>query len=94
MFDKERFHNQLALNLGYERIVNNKRYNIKIEYDKQDIPVVTVLWHDNQNYVIHVTDNGLLQDMEELPPKIKEIADALDCVYEPVFVMGDSGEKV
>ena len=26
--------------------------------------------------------------------EIKEIADALDCVYEPVFVMGDSGEKV
>ena len=81
MFDKERFHNQLALNLGYERIVNNKLYNIKIEYDKQDIPVVTVLWHDNQNYVIHVTDNGLLQDMEELPPKIKEIADAIHRAY-------------
>ena len=26
--------------------------------------------------------------------EIKEIADALNCVYEPVFVMGDSGEKV
>ncbi len=26
--------------------------------------------------------------------EIKEIADALDCVYEPVFVMTDSGEKV
>ena len=26
--------------------------------------------------------------------EIKEIAKALDCVYEPVFVMTDSGEKV
>ena len=26
--------------------------------------------------------------------EIKEIADALECVYEPVFVMRDSGEKV
>ena len=26
--------------------------------------------------------------------EIKEIADALDCVYEPVFVMEDSGDRV
>lgn len=34
MFNKERFHNQLALNLGYQRIVNDKRINIGIN-DKQ-----------------------------------------------------------
>ena len=34
MFNKERFHNQLALNLGYQRIVNDKRINISID-DKQ-----------------------------------------------------------
>ena len=34
MFNKERFHNQLALNLGYQRIVNDKRINIIID-DKQ-----------------------------------------------------------
>ena len=32
--NKERFHNQLALNLGYQRIVNDKRINISID-DKQ-----------------------------------------------------------
>ena len=32
--NKERFHNQLALNLGYNRIVNDKRVNISID-DKQ-----------------------------------------------------------
>ena len=26
--------------------------------------------------------------------EIKEIADALNCVYEPVFVMNDNGEKI
>ena len=31
MFDKERFHNQLALNLGYKRIVNDKHINISID---------------------------------------------------------------
>ncbi len=34
MFNKERFHNQLALNLGYQRIINDKRINISID-DKQ-----------------------------------------------------------
>ena len=32
--NKERFHNQLALNLGYQRIINDKRINISID-DKQ-----------------------------------------------------------
>lgn len=29
--NKERFHNQLALSLGYQRIVNDKRINISID---------------------------------------------------------------
>jgi hypothetical protein len=32
--NKDRFHNQLALNLGYQRILNDKRINISID-DKQ-----------------------------------------------------------
>ena len=31
MFNKEKFHNALALSLGYERIVNDKRFNLSIE---------------------------------------------------------------
>lgn len=34
MFDKNRFHNQLALNLGYQRIFNDKHINISID-DKE-----------------------------------------------------------
>ena len=43
MLDKDRFHNQLALNLGYERIVNDKRINISID-DKQypDDVIITI----------------------------------------------------
>ena len=41
MFDKDRFHNQLALNLGYQRIVNDKRINISID-DKQKTDDVIV----------------------------------------------------
>lgn len=32
--NKERFHNQLALNLGYQRIVKDKRINISIDDKK------------------------------------------------------------
>ena len=40
MFDKERFHNALALSLGYERIVKDKR--ITIHVDDSDDPWVTL----------------------------------------------------
>jgi len=40
MFDKERFHNSLALSLGYERIVKDKRITIKVE--ESDDPWVTL----------------------------------------------------
>lgn len=40
MFNKERFHNALALSLGYERIVKDKR--ITIEVDENDDPWVTL----------------------------------------------------
>lgn len=40
MFDKERFHNTLALSLGYERIVKDKR--ITIQVDDSDDPWVTL----------------------------------------------------
>ena len=40
MFDKERFHNALALSLGYERIVKDKR--ITIQVDDSDDPWVSL----------------------------------------------------
>lgn len=36
----ERFHNELAMRLGYERIVNDKRLQISVE--ESDVPVVTL----------------------------------------------------
>jgi len=41
MFNKDRFYNQLALNLGYQRIVNDKRINISID-DKQFLDDVMI----------------------------------------------------
>lgn len=39
--NKERFHNAFALNIGYERLVNDKRIAIKIDDTILD-PVVTL----------------------------------------------------
>lgn len=44
MFVKERFHNALALSLGYERIVKDRR--ITIEVDDSDDPWVTLKFLD------------------------------------------------
>lgn len=38
--DKDKFHNQIALHLGYNRIVKDKRFNIKI--DDADVPKVMI----------------------------------------------------
>ena len=40
MFSKDKFHNQIALHLGYDRIVKDKRFNIKI--DDADVPKVMI----------------------------------------------------
>lgn len=38
----ERFHNQLAIHLGYDRIVNNKGIAIKVEYDNPNDPRIAI----------------------------------------------------
>lgn len=41
MFSKDKFHNQLALHLGYGLILNDKRCHIKID-DNSEPPIVTI----------------------------------------------------
>ena len=40
--NKDRFHNQLALRLGYDRIANNKGLAIKVEYDNPNDPRIVI----------------------------------------------------
>ena len=43
MFNKERFHNSLAVNLGCKRLIDDKRFEIKVNYDiNPNDPWVTV----------------------------------------------------
>ena len=81
--NKERFHNVLALSLGYERIVKDKR--ITIQVDDSDDPWVTLKFQGRPE-VIRIKASGeadaaLTADASELRDDIKVIADAVHQAY-------------
>jgi len=81
--NKERFHNALALSLGYERIVKEKR--ITIQVDDSDDPWVTLKFQGRPE-VIRIKASGeadaaLTADASELRDDIKVIADAVHQAY-------------
>lgn len=61
--NKERFHNQLALNLGYQRIVNDKRINISID-DKRypDDVMISISVDGFSKPICYKASEGLSQD--------------------------------
>ncbi len=74
MFDKDRFHNQLALNLGYQRIVNDKRINICVD-DKQypDDVMVSISIDGFSKSICYKASEGLSQnDMDCLDKYVCE----------------------
>lgn len=81
MFDKDRFHNQLALNLGCERILKDTRYSIKVEYDEQGTPVVSITGLNNKSIVFNASENFEMDKRADLTPDIKQIYDAVHQAY-------------
>ena len=87
MFNKDRFHNQLALTLGYQRIVNDKRINISIG-DKlypNDV-LVSIAIDGFSRPICYKASEGLSQDdMDSLDKNgyedIKVIVDAVHQAY-------------
>lgn len=85
--NKDKFHNQLALNLGYQRIVNDKRINIIID-DKQypyDV-MVSISIDGSSRSICYRASEGLSQnDMDCLDENgcedIKMIVDAVHQAY-------------
>ena len=66
--NKDRFHNQLALNLGYQRIVNDKHINISID-DKlyPDDVMISISIDDLPRPICYKVSEGLSQnDMDFL----------------------------
>lgn len=80
MFNKDRFHNQLALNLGYQRLLNDNRYNIKIEESKNGGISVCVIGFGKQIlFEEPVTDYE--SSIQNTNPEIKEMIRAVHQAY-------------
>ena len=87
MFNKDKFHNQLALNLGYQRIVNDKNINISID-DKRypDDVMVSISVDGFSKPICYKASEGLSQnDMDYRDERgsddIKIIFDAVHQAY-------------
>ena len=83
MFDKERFHNALALSLGYERIVKDKR--ITIEVDDSDNPWVSLKFNNSPDVIRFKAsgeaDTALVGRTTAMQDEIDYIADAVHQAY-------------
>ena len=85
MFNKDRFHNQLALNLGYQRIVKDKRINISID-DKQypDDVMISISVEGISRSICYKASEGLSQRNDYAGggnDDIKLIIDAVNDAY-------------
>lgn len=79
MFNKERFHNALALSLGYERIVKDKR--ISIDVDDSDDPWVTLKFQGCLETIrIKASDDNNEIVLKNIPIDKEEIRLIIDAV--------------
>lgn len=83
--NKERFHNALALSLGYERIVKDKRITILV--DDFDDPWVTLKFHHCPEVIRFKASCGEADAVEtenvpEMQNEVKIIFDAVHHAYE------------
>ena len=78
----ERFHNELAMRLGYERIVKDKR--ILISVDESDDPCVTLEVQGEKDVIFNASSNSdfLYSEIPEMHNEIKTIVDAVHCAFE------------
>ena len=79
--NKERFHNALALLLGYERIVKDKR--ITIEVDEADDPWVPLKIQGHPD-VVRFKASGDVDEMElnNIPAMQEDIKQIVDAVHQ------------
>ena len=76
----ERFHNELAMQLGYERIVNNKRILISVE--DSDFPCVTLKVQGHDDIRFKASDNAEDVKLAFIPGMQNEIRIIVDAVHQ------------
>ena len=80
--DIERFHNELAMRLGYERIVKDKRILISVE--ESDDPWVTLKIDGNEDLRFNASEELVeVKSLKnhEMHDEIKRISDAVHHAY-------------
>ncbi|WP_091854862.1 hypothetical protein [Prevotella communis] len=81
--NKERFHNALALSLGYERIINDKRTTIQV--DDSDDPWVTLKCQGCPEVVRFKAsgeaDAAMAEKISTMQDEINYIVDAVHQAY-------------
>lgn len=78
----EKFHNELAMRLGYERIVKDKRITISV--DETDNPCVTLKVHEQDYLRFRASDNAddlKWQADSEMKNELITILDAVHQAY-------------
>ena len=76
MMNIERFHNELAMRLGYERIVKDKRIQISVE--ESDDPVVILKVQGGENIRFKASDDTL----KAMPENHNEIRIFVDVAHQ------------
>lgn len=76
----ERFHNELAMQLGYERIVNDKRIQISVE--DSDFPWVTLKIQGYDDIRFKASDNADDVELAFMPGMQNEIRTIMDAVHQ------------
>ena len=81
MFDKERFHNALALSLGYERIVKDKRLTLEVD-DSEDPCVYLKFQGCPETIRIKASDDDINEiELKNIPVEQDEIRIIIDAVH-------------
>ena len=80
MFNKEKFHNELAMRLGYERIVKDNKILISVE--ESDDPCVILKHHDNRSIRINASGKGEEAEFDVIPEMRAEIIEIVDAVHQ------------
>ena len=76
----EKFHNELAMRLGYERIVKDKRILISVE--DSDDPLVTLKVQGHDDIRFNASDSADDLEMVSIPEMQNEIRTIIDAAHQ------------
>lgn len=79
MFNKEKFHNALALSLGYERLVKDNR--ITIEVEESDEPWVMLKFQGSPEVIRFKASEITDSVVSQAKPEIRRVMEAVHQAY-------------